>query len=142
MQQQIKQTWLFSQSPSEVWEYLTRPELIELWLMKSDFQPVKGHKFRFSFTAKPNSEYEGVVHCEVLEVKPYTLLSYSWNGSTQDKSRTYNSTVVWTLIPKNDGTELQLQHDGFTVLGDIMAHTNGWASCVKKMEAHINVVKQ
>ncbi len=30
-----------------------------------------------------------VVNCEVLEVKPFTKLSYSWNGRTQDKSRNY-----------------------------------------------------
>ena len=52
MQKEIKQTWHFEQSPQEVWEYLTKPELIEQWLMKTDFQPILGFKFRFTFTAK------------------------------------------------------------------------------------------
>ncbi len=138
MQKEIKQTWFFQQSPTEVWEYLTRPELIEQWLMKSDFQPIAGHKFRFTFMPKPDSNYEGVVHCEVLEVRPFTKLSYSWNGSTQDKSRSFNSTVVWTLVPKENGTELQLQHNGFELLDDILTHTNGWNSCLKRFEEHIN----
>lgn len=138
MSKEIMQTWFFQHSPSEVWEYLTRPELIELWLMKTDFQPVAGHKFRFTFTPKPDSQYEGVVYCEVLEVKPFTKLSYSWNGSTQDKSRNFNSTVVWTLVPKNNGTELQLQHNGFAMLEDILTHTNGWNFCLKKFEEQIN----
>ena len=110
--------------------------------MKSDFKPVEGHKFKFTFNTKPGSQYDGVVQCEVLEVKPFKRLSYTWNGSTQDKSRGYNSTVVWSLVSKGHGTELQLQHDGFTVLEDILAHTSGWNSCVKKMESHINAVKQ
>jgi uncharacterized protein YndB with AHSA1/START domain len=140
MQQEIQQKWFFQQSPGEVWEYLTKPELIEQWLMKSDFKPVAGHKFRFTFVSKPEGKYDGEVHCQVLEVKPFTKLSYSWNGSTRDKSRDYNSVVVWTLVPKNNGTELQLQHNGFTLLEDIQMHTNGWNSCVKKMETHINSV--
>jgi uncharacterized protein YndB with AHSA1/START domain len=134
MQQEIKQAWFFHQSPSEVWEYLTKPELIEQWLMKTDFQPIAGRKFQFTFNAKPNSKYEGVVHCEVLEVKPFTKLSYSWKGGTQDKSRNFDSTVVWMLVPKNNGTELQLLHNGFTLLEDVLAHTSGWSSLLKKLE--------
>ena len=141
MKKEIKQTWHFKQSPQEVWEYLTRPELIEQWLMKTDFKPIPGHKFRFTFVAKKESKYEGIVNCEVLEVKPFTKLSYSWNGSTNDKSRNYNSKVVWTLIPKDNGTELQLQHNGFTLLEDILTHTNGWNSCVNRFEELINSSK-
>jgi uncharacterized protein YndB with AHSA1/START domain len=140
MQNEVNQTWFFQQSPDEVWEYLTKPELIEQWLMKSDFKPVLGHKFRFTFNPKPGSKYEGVVNCEVLEVKPFTRLSYSWNGSLQDKSRNFNSTVNWTLVPKNNGTELRLQHNGFAVLEDVLEHSKGWDACVKRMEDHINAV--
>jgi uncharacterized protein YndB with AHSA1/START domain len=142
MQKEIKQTWFFQQSPQEVWDYLTKPELIEQWLMKTDFQPIKGHKFRFTFEPKPGSTYEGVVHCEVLEIKPFTKLSYSWNGRTQDKSRSFNSTVEWTLVAKDNGTELQLQHDGFEVLEDVLTHSSGWNSCLKKLEEHINSIQK
>ncbi len=126
MQKEIKQSWHFAQTPKEVWEYLTQPELIEQWLMKTDFKPIVGHKFQFTFTAKPESKYAGVVNCEVLEVKPFTKLSYSWNGSTQDKSRNFNSIVVWTLVPKESETELQLKPDGLTDLENILTHTRGW----------------
>jgi len=77
MQKEIYQTWFFTQSPREVWEYLTKPELIELWLMKTDFKPVVGQKFQFTFTAKPGSKYDGVVNCVVLEIQPCSKLSYS-----------------------------------------------------------------
>jgi len=141
MQKDIQQTWFFQQSPSEVWEYLTQPELIEQWLMKTDFKPIKGHRFQFTFTPKPGSPYAGVVDCEVLELNQFSKLSYSWNGSTYDGSRNFNSTVVWTLVPKGKGTELQLQHGGLTVLEDILNHTNGWNSCLKKFEEQINTNK-
>ncbi len=142
MEKEIKQTWFFNQPPAEVWEYLTKPELIELWLMKTDFQPIAGHKFSFTFEPKPTSKYEGVVHCEVLEIKPFTKLSYSWNGRTQDKSRNYNSTVEWTLVPKDNGTELHLQHTGLEDMEDILNHTSGWNNCLKKFEDHINSVQK
>jgi len=140
MQKEIKQSWFFEQPPKEVWEYLTKPELIEQWLMKTDFQPIVGQKFRFTFVPKNESKYEGIVSCEVLEVKPFTKLSYTWNGNTKDRSRTFKSIVVWTLIPKDNGTELQLQHNGFTMLEDILTHTNGWKTCLKRFEELINVI--
>jgi len=76
MQQEIKQTWHFNQSPQEVWKYLTIPELLEQWLGKTDFQPIAGHKFRF--IGRQGSE----IDCEVLEVKPFTKLSYSWQRTS------------------------------------------------------------
>jgi uncharacterized protein YndB with AHSA1/START domain len=140
MQKDIKQSWFFTQSPQEVWEYLTKPELIEQWLLKTDFKPVKGHKFQFTFIPKENSKYDGTVDCEVLEVIPFTKLSYSWNGKTND-SRTFNSKVEWRLIPKESGTELQLQHNGFTVMEDIINHGNGWNACLKRFEELINTIQ-
>jgi uncharacterized protein YndB with AHSA1/START domain len=141
MQKKIYQTWFFKQSPQEVWDYLTKPKLIEQWLMKTNFKPVLGQKFQFTFTAKPGSKYDGVVNCEVVEIMPFSKLSYTWDGKLQDKSRHYNSTVTWTLVSKNNGTELQLEHNGFAVLEDILNHTNGWKSCLQKMEDHINSPK-
>ncbi len=141
MQKEIKQTWFFKQTPEEVWDYLTKPELIEQWLMKTDLQPVKGHKFRFTFTPKTGSPYDGIVDCEVLEVKPFSKLSYSWNGSSNGGQRTFNSKVEWILVPKENGTELRLQHNGFLLPEDVLNHTNGWNSCLKRFEELINTVK-
>ena len=140
MEKEIRQTWAFHQSPEVVWEYLTKPELIGQWLMKSNFQPIEGHKFQFTFQSKPGSVYEGIVDCEVLEVKPVTRLSYSWNGSTQDKSRSFQSIVVWTLVPKGDGTELRLEHNGFELLDDVLTHSSGWNVCLKRFEERLNAL--
>lgn len=141
MQNEIKKTWFFKQSPEEVWEYLTKPELIEQWLMKTNFKPVLGHKFQFTFAVKDGSKYAGAVNCEILELMPHTKLSYTWDGSTVD-GRNFNSKVEWTLIPKNKGTELQLSHNGLSVLEDILNHSGGWDSCLKRFEEHINTVKK
>ena len=125
MQEEIKQTRHFNQSPQEVWEYLTRPELLEQWLGKTDFQPIAGHKFRFI------SPYGNDSFCEVLEVMPYTKLSYSWQKNSSKNNQPFNSKIEWTLVPKENGTELQLVHYGFTSSEDYTAHNNGWNTCLK-----------
>ena len=100
MQKEIKHTFYFTQAPEEVWEYLTRPELMEQWLMPSDFQPIPGHHFRFT---NPNNTF---VICEVLEVKPFTNLSYVWKNDWSKTKTPYTSKVSWTLTPIENGTEL------------------------------------
>ncbi|HLY70303.1 MAG TPA: SRPBCC domain-containing protein [Puia sp.] len=135
MQQAIKQTWFFHHLPQEVWEYLTKPELIEQWLGKTDFQPLAGHKFRFI------SSYGNDSHCEVLEVKPFTKLTYSWQKNSAKNGKPFHSIVAWTLVPKEKGTELQLEHHGFTALEDIAPHENGWNTCLIQFEKLLNEKK-
>ena len=122
MQEEIKHTWHFDKSPQEVWEYLTKPELLEQWLTKTDLQPRVGHKFRFI------DKSGKIVYCEVLEVKPPARLSYSWQFNSAKDNKPIHSKVVWTLVPKESGTELQLVHNGFTASEDYMAHINGWTT--------------
>ncbi len=140
MRKEIKKTWQFSQSPQEVWEYLTRPELLEQWLMKTNFQPIVGYKFYFIGNCDDSGK--AAAQCEVLEIKPYTQLSYSWQANSVYDSMPFNSKVVWTLIPKENGTELQLVHTGFTGLDDVIAHNDGWTRIGNNIAAFFNTVKQ
>ena len=142
MQKEIKQTWFFHQTPEAVWEYLTQPELMEQWLMKCDFKPVVGHKFSFMHKPKNESNYKDIVKGEVLEVTPFSRLSYSWITGTKDGQKEFTSTVVWKLMPKEGGTELQLIHDGFISLEDVTQHTTGWNSCITKLEGRLNTIEQ
>jgi uncharacterized protein YndB with AHSA1/START domain len=135
MQQVIKHTWLFNQSPQVVWEYLTNPELMEQWLMKTDFKPIAGHKFQF---VTPTNKY---IYCEVLEVNPFTKLSYLWQANAASGNKTFNTKVVWTIVPKENGTELQLVHNGFTDLEDYVGHNNGWTSLGNRFVELLNTIK-
>jgi uncharacterized protein YndB with AHSA1/START domain len=128
MQKEITHTWYFKQSPELVWEYLTKPELMEQWMMKTDFQPVVGQKFHLYSPWKND-----VADCEVLEVKPFTRLSYIWMAHSADYTRNFKSVVVWTLTPIDKGTELQLVHNGFTMLEDIMGFNSGWNLLVTQL---------
>jgi uncharacterized protein YndB with AHSA1/START domain len=93
--------------PAKVWRALVEPELLAKWLMPSDFAAVVGHRFTFTTAPRPNVDFDGIVHCEVLAVEPERLLRFSWCGGHLD------TTVTWTLAPEGRGTRLFLEHDGF-----------------------------
>lgn len=90
----------FPYPPEKLWRALTQPHLIEAWLMKNDFLPVAGHHFNF------RAEW-GAVDCEVREVEPNRMLSYTWNALGLE------SVVTWTLDPSNKGTNLRMEQSGF-----------------------------
>jgi uncharacterized protein YndB with AHSA1/START domain len=128
MQKEIRKTWFFSHPPQRVWECLTQPGILEQWLGATDFQPLVGHKFRFI------SPHNNHAYCEVLEVVPFTRLSYSWQKRSGKNDQPYNSKVVWTLTAKDDGTELELIHNGFVAAEDRTGHDNGWDACLRILE--------
>jgi uncharacterized protein YndB with AHSA1/START domain len=138
MKKDILQTWYFQQPPSEVWEYLTNADLIELWLSKSDFKPVVGHKFQFTDCCKTENDETHYTFCQVLEIIPQKLLSYSWQKGRTEKDISLESVVTWKLTGKNGGTELQLHHNGFTLLEDVNLHKTGWDECLNKIIKLIN----
>jgi uncharacterized protein YndB with AHSA1/START domain len=136
MQNEIKHTWHFSQSPQVVWEYLTQPELLEQWFTKTDFRPIAGQKFNFY------DKSGKIVSCEVLEVNPVTKLSYSWRAFSANDHQPFDSKVEWTLVPKEHGTELQLVHNGFIALVDYMAHNDGWTRLGTRFADLLNTIKK
>ncbi len=75
------------------------------WLMPNDFVAAVGH--RFNFRTRPIGDWDGVVHCEVLDCDPPRLLRYSWKGGA-DTNPEYgsklDSVVTWTLTPVEGGT--------------------------------------
>ena len=113
MQRTIKHTLFFQAPPATVWDYLTKPELMSLWLMRNDFQPVIGHDFQFTSNPVPSMDFDGIVYCKVLEIIPHKKLTYSWKCGPGKGVITIDSLVVWTLLEKNDGTELVLENSGF-----------------------------
>lgn len=117
--------------PQLVWKTLTTSELIGRWLMPNDFEPALGR--RFTFKTKPVGGWDGVVHCEVLELIEYEKLVYSWKGGSDDNTAygaTLDSIVTWTLTPVEGGTRLRLVHRGFRSPDNDFAFgamSSGWA---------------
>ena len=141
MTKSIQHKFFFPHSPQVVWEYLTKAELIEQWLMKNDFQPIIGYDFQFRTKPLVNFNFDGIVYCKVLEIIPFEKLSYSWKGGPGNGIITLDSIVVWTLFPKDDGTEIFLEHSGFKEIEDFSMYTimnEGWLKNIQKIAERIN----
>ncbi len=139
----IKQNYFFPNKLETVWEYLTNSELLEKWLMPNDFKPILNHQFTFKTNPLPQFNCDGIFHCKVIEIEPMKKLVYSWNSDSGEGSLNLLSTVEWTLLEKDNGTELQLIHSGFTNenFEIYSAMMNGWKENVEKIMKNLNAQK-
>jgi uncharacterized protein YndB with AHSA1/START domain len=96
---------VFPHPPEKLWRALTENQLVAQWLMKNDFEPVIGRKFKFQSEPVPN--WDGVINCEVLIVEHLKRLSYSWTTMGVE------FLVQWTLTPAEGGTHLRMEQSGF-----------------------------
>lgn len=141
MAKSIHHQIFFPHPPEVVWEYLTKAELIKQWLMENDFQPIIGFDFQFRTKPLPQFDFDGIAYCKVLEITPYKKLSYSWKGGPGEGKITLDSIVVWKLSPKDNGTELILDHSGFREMENFTifsAMNDGWLKNMHKIAGLIN----
>jgi uncharacterized protein YndB with AHSA1/START domain len=118
--------------PATVWRAVTDPDLIPRWTATGaggrpeNFVPVAGTKFRF--VAKPKPGWNGIVNCEVLEVREPSVLRYSWAGDDGGDV----TEVAYRIEPRDGGSRFTYTHTGFTGAGGfVMARLLG--SVRKKM---------
>src|SRR5262249_53987326 len=145
----------------EVWRALTDPQVLGSWLMENNFEPKLHH--RFMFRMKPQRGWDGLTHCEVIELESPHRLAFTYRGeATGEKTLscagihsgaanaaakgifTQLDTVLrFTLEPDRlcDGTErtrLRLEHSGFngfklTLVSFVMGM--GWKKILRRLEA-------
>lgn len=114
--------------PERVWNALTRREAIARWLMENDFEPRVGH--RFQLRAKPQPGWDGIVHCEVLELDPPRRLAWSWKSNAP-----LDTVLTITLTAEGNGTRLRLAHTGFAGMKGVMVSFilgSGWKGIIHK----------
>ena len=141
MKRVIKHQYFFPHPLETVWEYFTKSELMELWLMKNNFQPTVGAEFQFRTGPIPSLDFDGIVYCKVLEIIPYKTLSYSWQSGPGEGKITLDSVVVWTLKQTDKGTEITLEHSGFEKevnLALFNGLNKGWSEKFEKISKLIN----
>ncbi len=144
MARSIKHQFSFPHPPEMVWEYLTRSELMELWLMKNTFQPVVGTDFQFRTNPIPSLDFDGIFYCRVLEIVPFKKLSYSWQSGPGNGEINLDSVVVWKLEATDKGTDLFLEHSGFAKEENLNFYnglTNGWVEKLQKIADLLNAAQ-
>jgi uncharacterized protein YndB with AHSA1/START domain len=104
---------VFPHTPDVVWKTLTTPELMGRWLamMPTGFEPTEGKRFTYQTT--PAGEWDGVIHCQMLEVIPNERLVYAWKGGHEGNvgyGSRLDTVVTWTLSTVENGTRLRLVH--------------------------------
>ena len=136
--QQIVVDDVFPHAPETIWKTLTTGELIGRWMMPpTGFEPVEGKRFTFQTT--PGGAWDGVIHCQVLEVTPNKRLVYAWKGGHESNTgygAWLDTVVTFTLSKEQNGTRLRLVHSGFVMPENEMAFTNmgnGWKKVVAQI---------
>ena len=140
MQTEIKNEWVYEQSPNKVWPYLTQADLIALWLMPNNFEPIQGHEFEFRVKPISSLDLDGIFYCKILDIVPFQKLIYSWKGGPGNGVFTLDTIVEWTLEKYGKGTKLFLKQTGFKEINHSIftGMTSGWQSNIQKMITHLN----
>jgi uncharacterized protein YndB with AHSA1/START domain len=116
-----------------VWSALTDSRQLGAWLMPNDFQPKVGH--RFTFTTKPAPGFDGIVRCEVLELRAPERVAFTWKGGPLD------TVVSFDLAETATGTRITLRHAGFAGLSNLIPRVAlgfGWKSLLaQKLVRHL-----
>jgi len=144
MPKTIKHQFFFPHPVETVWDYLTKSELMEQWLMRNDFQPIVGFDFQFRTNPYPALDFDGIVYCKVLEIVPFKKLSYSWKSGPGEGKITLDSIVIWKLESKEKGTEVFLEHSGFEQIENLNLYnglTDGWLQNLNKIAKLLNTAQ-
>ena len=137
---------VFPHAPETIWKALTTGELIGRWLMPpTGFEPVEGK--RFTFQTKAGGAWDGVIHCEVLEVKANERFAYAWQGGHEDNvgyGAPLDSVVTWTLSRAGNGTRVRLVHSGFAMPRNDSAFkvmSEGWKVVMRNLDTVMRAEK-
>jgi uncharacterized protein YndB with AHSA1/START domain len=120
---QIKIETFIEAPSSEVWQAITDKTMISQWLMETDIEPLVG--FRGYFKMNPMPGFNGRIETTVLQVETNKLFIYTWQGGWMKKP----TTVKFSLLEKENGTLLTLEHWGFEgILGNLLRKmmSGGW----------------
>jgi uncharacterized protein YndB with AHSA1/START domain len=131
---------IFSHAPETIWKALTSSELMGRWIQMAPtgFEPVKGKQF--TLQTSPAGAWDGVIHCQVLEVIPNERLAYAWKGGNESNvgyGSRLDTVVTFTLSRVAEGTRVRLVHSGFVLSKNEATFKNlseGWKKVVRNID--------
>jgi uncharacterized protein YndB with AHSA1/START domain len=127
--------------PEKIWRALIDSELIGQWLMRNDFQPIVGHRFRFQAT--PMAGWKGFTNCEVKQVDAPRRLVYTWGDGTESDSG-LKTVVTWTLEAVPSGTKVRMEQSGFRPQDEagFRGMGSGWPRILEALERETNTLPE
>ena len=132
---------VFPHTLDVVWKTLTMPGMMGRWLKMDPkgFEPTVGTHFTYQTT--PAGEWDGVIHCQVLEAVPNQRLAYGWKGghaANVGYGSRLDTVVTFTLSPVENGTRLRMVHSGFALPRNETAFkgmSEGWTGVIQRIGA-------
>lgn len=128
----VKVEAVFNATQSQVWEALTKPEIMKVWYFTiPNFELTEGKEFQFY-------ENEGTTFlhvCKILKIENQHLFQHTWTHPEQSKG---SSIVTWTIKEIESGkVQVTLVHEGLNSFADGGAnfapanYEMGWNALVK-----------
>jgi uncharacterized protein YndB with AHSA1/START domain len=134
----IRRERFYPHPPEDVWTAITDAHALAEWMEPNDHQPVVGHKFNFIIDPGVCGH---IKECEVLEADPPHKLVWSWIHVPKDPNRPRPApmTITWTLVPKDQGTLLILEHTGAENINWLLRNLMrvGWGFMMKHYIAKV-----
>jgi uncharacterized protein YndB with AHSA1/START domain len=131
----IRKERFYPHPPEDVWAAITDPHALAEWLEPNNHQPIVGHQFQFR--CDPDFCGAGITECQVLEADPPRRLVWSWSHMSKDANAPppIPMKIAWTLIPKEGGTLLVLEHTGAENIGWLIRNMMrvGWGYMMKRL---------
>jgi len=132
---------VFPHTLEVMWKTLTMPALMGRWvkMQPNGFEPKVGTRFTYQTT--PAGEWDGVIHCQVLEAAPLQRLVYAWKGGHEGNvgyGAPLDTVVTFTLSAVEAGTRLRLVHSGFVLPRNQTAFEGmgeGWKGVLQRIDA-------
>lgn len=105
----LKQRYYYNVKPKKVFQALTVPDRLIKWFLKeAEVEFKKNGKVKMTWHCGYSHE------CKILELDLNKKLSLSWPTNGWSGAPQANTTVTFTLFPKDEeGTLLEVEHTGF-----------------------------
>ena len=130
----IRKERFYPHRPEDVWAALTDAHALAEWLEPNNHQPIVGHKFEF---VTDQNVCGCRTECEVLEAEAPRRLVWKWVHHYKSAKRPPAEPMIitWTLVPKDTGTLLILEHSGAENISWIQRNMMrlGWTFMMKKL---------
>jgi uncharacterized protein YndB with AHSA1/START domain len=161
MNRNLRLEQLLPHPPKRVWQALTDPARLGEWFMENNFEPKLNHQF--TFRMKPQRGWDGITHCEVIELEPLQRVAYTYRGKASGEKplacaginsryadaalkgvfTELDTILCFSLTPEraSDGTEstrLVMEHSGFkgfklVIVSFVMGY--GWGKVLRRLSA-------